>query len=198
MRSDPTTKRRHLFVFLLLMMGMCVPVDAQDSDKPLEVGDRAPDFELPIQGQDQYLKLSKLIDDGPVVVVVLRGFPGYQCPICSRQVGSLRSRAKRLETALGGKPNRVVMVYPGPENQLERKASEFVGQRRMPAPLVLVRDPDMEMVSEWGLRWDAPRETAYPSAFLIGPGRKVAWAKVSQSHGGRATVEEILRAIDKL
>lgn len=173
---------------------------AAENGQPLEVGDKAPDFELPVQGQDAYLSLSDLIADGPVVVIVLRGFPGYQCPICTRQVGSLANRAKTLATALGGKPNRVVLVYPGAETglELDRRAKQFFGSRRLPEPLVVVRDPGMEMITEWGLRWDAPRETAYPSAYLIGPGRRVKWAKVSDSHGGRAKVEEILNAIKRL
>ncbi|QEG01383.1 Redoxin [Stieleria maiorica] len=169
-------------------------------DKPLAVGDKAPDFELPIQGQSDYVTLSQLNADGPVVVVVLRGFPGYQCPICNRQVGAMINRAKTLSSALGDRPNRVVLVYPGEDSDadLERRAKQFLGARRLPEPMVLVRDPGMEMITSWGLRWDARRETAYPSAYVIGVGRRVAWSKVSDSHGGRASVEEILQALKNL
>lgn len=167
---------------------------------PLAVGDKAPDFELPVQGEDSFLSLSDLVKDGPVVVVVLRGFPGYQCPICSRQVGSMMNRGKTLMTALGNQPNRVVFVYPGEEtgDTLDQRAKQFVGSKRLSPPFVMVRDPGMEMVKEWGLRWDEPRETAYPSVYLVGPGSRVKWSKVSKSHGGRASVEEILTAIKNL
>lgn len=165
---------------------------------PMKVGDRVPDFELPVQGQDNYLKLSKLIDDGPVVVVVLRGFPGYECAMCSRQVSSFRNRVRALASALGDKPNRVVLVYPGDDKRLDQRADRFLGGRKLPDPLVMVRDPGMEMVTEWGLRWNARRETAYPATFVVGPGNRIKWAKISRSHSGRATVEEILRAIKDL
>ena len=186
----------------LICGGLLAPgaVSAADSGKPLAVGEKAPDFELPLQGQDSYLTLSKLIADGPVVVVVLRGYPGYQCPICSRQVGGLVNRAKTLSRALGEQPNRVVLVYPGEDSNesLDRRAKEFVGSRKLPEPLVMVCDPGMEMITSWGLRWDAPRETAYPSAYVIGASGRVKWAKVSNSHSDRATVEEILKAISNL
>ncbi|WP_230262252.1 redoxin domain-containing protein [Stieleria sp. JC731] len=162
---------------------------------PIAVGDKAPDFELPVQGKDEYVTLSELVEDGPVVVVVLRGYPGYQCPICSRQVSGLFNRTKALTAAAGDQPRRVVLVYPGPENQLDRRADEFMGAKRMPETFVFVRDPDMKMVTEWGLRWDAPRETAYPSTYVIGPGRRVKWSKISHSHGDRATVEDILKGL---
>ena len=91
-----------------------------------------------------------------------------------------------------------MLVYPGEEQGLERQAKSFLGARRLPDPLVLVRDPGMEMIQSWGLRWNAARETAYPAAYLIGAGSRVKWAKVSDSHGGRASVEEVLQAIRKL
>ena len=171
---------------------------AQERAKPLAVGEKAPDFELPVQGEDRYLSLSELTKDGPVVVVVLRGYPGYQCPFCTRQLGALINRSKALATALGERPDRLVLVYPGEEKQLEIRATQFVGSKRLKSPLVMVRDPGMQMVSEWGLRWDRRRETAYPSAYLIGAGQRVKWAKVSGSHSGRATTEEILKAIKSL
>jgi peroxiredoxin len=188
------------FVLLLISAAgwIAPPVSAAPFGEPLAVGEKAPDFELPVQGRDEYLTLSDLAVDGPVVVVVLRGYPGYQCPICNRQVGSMINRAGALSRALGSQPNRVVLVYPGEEDGLQRHADAFLGARRLPEPLVLVRDPGMEMIQSWNLRWNGRRETAYPAAYVIGSGRRVKWAKVSESHGGRASVEEILRAIRKL
>jgi len=171
---------------------------AAEPEKPLEVGDQAPDFELPVQGEDDFVRLSDLIKDGPVAVVVLRGFPGYQCSICNRQVSALISRARALATATGNQPQRIVLIYPGAEEGLETHARQFMGARRLPPPLVLVRDPDMETITEWGLRWDKVRETAYPASYIIGPGRRVKWAKVSDSHAGRASAEEILRGFRNL
>ncbi len=203
--SRPTRTRIGIALVALLgglLSGLpsASPVLAANPDKPLAVGDKAPDFELPIQGQNGYVTLSQLNEQGPVVVVVLRGYPGYQCTICKRQVGSIINRTKALAAAMGDRPNRVVLVYPGNESnaELDRLAKQFIGGRRMPDPLVMVRDPGMEMVKSWGLRWDAPRETAYPAAYVIGAGRRVEWAKVSDSHAGRASVEDILKALKNL
>lgn len=192
-----------LFVAVCIAVVSCLlpaTASAEQRKQPLRVGDQAPDFDLPIQGADAYLSLSDLAKEGPVVVIVLRGYPGYQCPICTSQLGSLINRASRLARAMGNQPHRVVLVYPGVESGLEQRAKRFVGSRRLPVPLVLVRDPNMEMISAWGLRWKdrRDRETAYPAAYLIGAGRRVKWAKVSDSHSGRATVEQILKAINNL
>ncbi|MCO8124604.1 redoxin domain-containing protein [Stieleria sp. TO1_6] len=170
-------------------------VVAAGPEKPLAVDQQAPDFDLPVQGQDDYVSLSDLAKQGPVVVIVLRGYPGYQCVICTRQVGSLLNRANALAAATGNQPRRVVLIYPGPAEKLERHANAFFGSRKMPETFVVVRDPEMKLISEWGLRWDDNRETAYPAAYLIGPGRRVKWAKVSDSHAGRASVDDILKAI---
>lgn len=45
---------------------------------------------------------------GPVVLVVLRGFPGYQCSFCNCQVEEFTSHASEFAGA------SVLMVYPGP------------------------------------------------------------------------------------
>jgi peroxiredoxin len=162
--------------------------------KQLEVGDRIIDFELPIVGSEEYLTLSDQCKQGAVVVIVLRGYPGYQCPICSRQVASLSNRAK----ALAKEAHRVILVYPGEAETIEKKAEQFLGSRSLPEPLVLVRDQGMEMVDQWGLRWNARNETAYPATYVFDRNARLRWKKVSESHAGRSTVEEILKALREL
>ncbi len=179
----------------LLGTTFCLAIDTRrvvSADPPgIAVGEKAPDFELPVVGGDGFLRLSDEIRKGPVVVVVLRGYPGYQCGICNRQVSAMVSRAR----ALGDAAERVILVYPGDVDRLDRRADEFLGSRRIPEPLVMVRDEGMAMVTEWGLRWNRPNETAYPATFVIDRNGRVRWTKVSQSHAGRSRVEEILKAI---
>lgn len=162
--------------------------------KGLGKGDAAPEFNLPVVGEDEYLSLKDATKSGPVVVVVLRGFPGYQCPLCSSQVGALANRAAALEKLT----KKVILVYPGEASMLDKHAEEFMGSRTLPSPLVMVRDPDMKMVNDYDLRWTAPRETAYPATFVIDKNGQIKWSKVSDSHGGRTTVEEILEQLRKL
>ena len=161
-----------------------------------EVGDKAPDFDLPIVGSkdDDYVQLEDEFEKGAVVVVVLRGYPGYQCPLCSRQVGALINRARALSEVA----HRVILIYPGEPDLLQRHAEEFMGSRAVPDPLVMVRDPGMKMVTDWGLRWDAPRETAYPATFVIKKNGRIAWSKISDSHAGRTTADEIITQLRKL
>lgn len=159
------------------------------------VGAAAIDFDLPIVGAtDETIRLSDEYAKGPVVVVVLRGYPGYQCPLCSRQVGAMVNRAKTI----AANASRVIFIYPGAASSLDEHAEEFMGQRTLPSPLVLVRDPDMKMVDAWGLRWNAPRETAYPATYVIDGDGKIVWKLVSDSHAGRSTAEDVIQALKKI
>lgn len=169
------------------------PAYAADGIEALKVGDTAEDYEWVSLGGDK-VQLSELTSDGPVVLVVLRGFPGYQCPICSRQVADLRSHAEDF-TRLGA---RVVLVYPGPADELQQRAEEFLRGAELPEPLVLVLDPDYSFTELYKLRWNAPRETAYPSTFVLDPNRVVKFAKISRSHGDRAKTANVLAALEEL
>ena len=48
----------------------------------LKVGETAPDFSLK-NIENKSVELSDLYSKGPVVLVVLRRWLGYQCPICT-------------------------------------------------------------------------------------------------------------------
>ncbi len=179
-----------------LILVACQPAKAQHEKVLdfLKVGDTAPDVEFqPLQG-DQKVKLSSLAADGPVVLVVLRGWPGYQCPICFRQMGSLVSHADDFKR-LGAK---VVLVYPGPADELAGHAKDFLKGTELPEPFVMVIDPDYAFTNLYHLRWDEPRETAYPSTFVLDPNRVVKFRKTSFSHGDRSQTDDVLAAVEMI
>jgi len=154
------------------------------------VGEGAPEFALPRLGGGME-ELRALRERGPVVLMVLRGYPGYQCPLCTRQVNEFVGRAKEF----AAKGVTVAMVYPGPAAELEMRARGFWASREWPGGVVLLLDRDYAFTNTYRLRWDAPKETAYPATFVIGREGNVVWRKVSASHGGRATAAEVLRQL---
>ena len=156
------------------------------------VGDRAPDFELTSLSGAQ-VRLSGTLQKGPVVLVMLRGYPGYQCPICTAQVGQMLNKTKQLQNAGAN----VLLVYPGPADGLKARAAEFVQGKDIPANFNLLLDPDYKFTNLYGLRWDAPRETAYPATFVLDKNGNVLFAKVSQSHGDRAKIDDVLAALPR-
>ena len=162
-------------------------------EEKVKMGDKAFNFSLKtIQGDK--ISLKDLYREKPVVLVVLRGWPGYQCPICTRQVGDLVAEADNF-TKHGA---TVLMVYPGPSEDLQKHAKEFSQDFQFPENFYFTLDPSYIMVNKYGLRWNEPKETAYPSTYVIDKKGKVVFVKVSNSHGGRSTPEEIFGALDKL
>jgi peroxiredoxin Q/BCP len=159
---------------------------------PPSVGDKAPDFTLDtLDGKS--VQLSKLYHAGPVVVIELRGWVGYQCPICTKQVGQFIAHADELRKA----GVTVVLVYPGPPDQLKKHATDFIAGKGLPDNFRFVTDPGLKFVNEWGLRWYKTGETAYPATFIVDNTGIVRFVKVSHSHGGRATATEVLTALSK-
>jgi peroxiredoxin len=164
--------------------------DLRAEDAVPAVGDQAKDFTLrSVDGKE--VQLSALTAQGPVVLLVLRGYPGYQCPICTTQVGDYIGKSKQFESEKA----QVVLVYPGPAKGLAKFAKEFVRGKTLPENFHLVTDPDYEMVNSYKLRWDAPKETAYPSTFVIAKGGKILLSQVSKSHGGRTRATDSLEAL---
>ncbi|BDC48111.1 peroxiredoxin [Bryobacterales bacterium F-183] len=155
----------------------------------VEKGSAAPDFALQsLRGKQ--VRLSEELKHGPVALVVLRGFPGYQCPLCNRQVQDFIRNQKMFEG------ERVLFVYPGPPDNLEARAKEFAADKSLPENFDMLLDPDYKFTNQYGLRWDAPKETAYPSTYLIGKDGKVFYSKISMSHGGRTDAAEIAKILN--
>ncbi|MBA4030072.1 MAG: bacteriocin [Planctomyces sp.] len=176
-------------VIAALLVAMFVAAQAA----PPPLGGVAPDFELAdVDGGTT--KLSSVTEMGPTVLVVLRGFPGYQCPLCSVQVNDFLKSADAFKKAGA----RVIFVYPGAGNKLAAQAKEFRGKREIPDHFTLLIDPDYKFTNQYGLRWNAPNETAYPATFVLDGDRKIVFSKVSDGHGGRTTAKSIVEQLSKM
>jgi peroxiredoxin len=157
-----------------------------------KLGDKAQDFTL-AQIDGTKLTLSAETARGPVVLIVGRGWVGYQCPFCNRQFGDFMKSAADFEAAGA----RVVWVYPGPAEEVQKRAEEFAAGRPFPPNFRFVLDPNCTFTNAYGLRWDAPQESAYPSTFVIDRGGIVRYALVSKEHGGRASAADVLAVLKK-
>lgn len=177
-----------LTVALLALAGPSGGLRAGENAPP-KPGAVAPDFSLKTP-DGRAVRLHEVTARGATVLVVLRGYPGYQCPICTQQVGELLSREGDLRAAGG----QVLLVYPGAPD----RAREFLKARPLPGHFTLVLDPDYRFLRQYGLRWEAPNETAYPSTFVLDPQNRVRWSIVSKSHGGRARIADVLGALKSL
>jgi peroxiredoxin Q/BCP len=180
-----------LSVISLLTSTLTVVVLSAMAGTPPIVGDTAPDFTLKTLDA-KAVELRKLTTESPVILLVLRGWPGYQCPLCTRQVRDFVARASDISSA-GGK---VLMVYPGPAQDLEAHAQEFLADKNWPKDFLFVIDPDYSFTTAYGLRWDAKGETAYPSTFIIDKHQKVRFAHISKEHGDRVSAATALKELN--
>lgn len=186
---------RHIALALLCALALAAcggsPPPAEQVAKQPKPGDTAPDFSLStLDGQT--VTLASLREQGPVAVVVLRGWVGYQCPLCTKQVGDLVNNAQKFND----KGAKVALIYPIPADSIAQHAQEFAEGKGLPPHILLLTDPDMKFVDAWGLRWNKEGETAYPSTFVVDREGKIAYAKISSGHGDGAGAEEILAALN--
>jgi len=148
-----------------------------------------------IYGQE--FQLSKLVEKGSVVMVMLRGFPGKQCPVCSTQVAGYIAKAEEFEKQ---RNTPVVFIYPGMVSGLEKRAKEFTAPLEkevdLPGNFIFLVDQDYKITNQLNLRWDEPEETAYPAALVIDHDGYIQYSNVSDNHRGRATADEILEFLE--
>ena len=152
------------------------------------VGAKAPDFTLS-KPTGKTVRMSAEQGGHPLVLVILRVSPGYQCPYCVKQVHDFAKHASDFKA----KNTRVLLVYPGPPADLDQHAKEFLEkQAELPSNVVLVTDPDYKVTNLYGQRWNAPQETAYPSTFILDKKGMVVFEKISHSHGDRLSAQDAL------
>ena len=193
--SNKITELKRFFwnsATVISVIPLLVIIGSQTAPLPPKVGDVAPSLNLHTLGKE-VVNLAPLLKKGPVVLVVLRGYPGYQCPFCTRQVNELLNKSDEFAKRKAS----VVLVYPGPADGLAKYAGDFVSGKDIPSHFRFTLDPDYGFALRYNLRWNAPHETAFPSTFVIGTDGRVSYEKISHSHADRAPISEVLGALDK-
>jgi peroxiredoxin len=175
--------------FAAMMVGSI----AVQAATPPKVGDDAPVFTLnKLDGSP--VEFAQVAKGRTAVLVVLRGWPGYQCPFCTAQVYEYLEHAADF----AARKITVVMIYPGPADALQAHARDFINKQQWPQNFHYVIDPDYSFTKRNGLRWDEKGETAYPSTFVISPKGKIIFAYISHEHGDRVGAAALLRMLDGL
>lgn len=178
-------------IFSLLMLAL--PAIAATAETP-NVGEHAPDFTLGTPDGTK-VSLKSVEQTGKTVLVVLRGFPGYQCPYCTRQAQDFISHADDFKKAGA----QVLMIYPGPPADLAGHAKEFLSkQQPLPANVHLVVDPDYDVTNKYGLRWQGAHETAYPSTFILDREGVIRSRKISHEHADRLSASDALSQLEQI
>lgn len=171
-----------------LIVTLLGPTPLRAEPAPPQVGDRASNFVVhTVDGKP--VELNQIARGRTTVLVVLRGWPGYQCPFCTTQVYEYIEHAPQFDAQNVG----VVLVYPGPSEQLAAHAKEFLQDKHWPSSLTFAVDPNYAFTEQYGLRWSAPGETAYPSTFIINGDGTIQFAHVSREHGDRVSAAAVLR-----
>lgn len=131
--------------------------------RPLEPGDRAPDFALPAVNRDGVVSLDDYRGKSPVLVGLFRGL---HCPFCRRQVVQLGTTQEKLQRS--GVETLAIVNTP-----LERARLYF---RYRPTRVLLAADPDVATHQAFGV----------PKVEIIEPGSGASRWPYS------ATMEEVL------
>ncbi len=176
----------------LIVFGCSAPTKMPQPKAPI-VGQVAGNFELMTLGGERF-ELADAVKNSAVVLVVLRGYPGYQCPICSQQVADLMNVSEQLAAS----DAQVALVYPGEASNLSGYAEEFMESRTLPKNFNLLLDPKMRLVNAYQLRWNSPNETAYPTTIIIEKGGKIAFVKVGKQVVDRVPGNVVIEVLQKL
>lgn len=188
LRTFPPSVQHRLFPGFVVVVFCCLFVARAAIAQTPAVGAKAPDFTLKTPS-GKPIQMSKDQRGQSLVLIILRGYPGYQCPYCVKQVHDFVEHASDF----AARNARVLLVYPGPPADLDQHAKEFLEkQADLPSNVVLVADPDYRVTNLYGLRWDAPHETAYPSTFVLDTKGTILFEKISRGHGDRLSAQDAL------
>lgn len=126
-----------------------------------------------------------------VVLVVLRGFPGYVCVGCSTYTVALSRALEEFQS----RNAQILLVYPG---EPETVAAFLDGVRNVAAdfelPFPVLLDVNRRFVQSVSIQGDL----AQPSTFIIDESGTVQYAFVGRSLDDRPPVPVVLGALDGL
>lgn len=210
-------KTTHFYKCLLTVLVLAIfsnsPLTAQsdegyrsaDEARGLAVGDTVQDFSATELNLDNF-KLSKALENGPVVLLFYRG---QWCPVCNRHLSALQDSLD-LITQKGAQ-----LIAVSPEKpEYGAKMAEKTGAR-----FTLLYDEDYAIAKAFDVLFlpDAATRSAYntklnaqlnnahsddsqrlpiPATFIIGQDGTILWRHFDPDYKKRASVKEITKALE--
>ena len=147
-----------------------------------EVGDRAPEFELPSDSWDKTVSLESAKREGPVVLFF---YPGDWSSVCTDQMGQLQGEIGRFQE------KGATILGISVDSPWSHKA--WAEERGIGFPLL--SDFQREVVEEYGVK----HEAGFPErAYVVIDQEGIVRAKrVEDSPGDQPEVEDVLEDLDK-
>lgn len=148
----------------------------------VEVGEKAPQFELPSKSWDESVALEDYTKKGPVVLFF---YPGDWSSVCTDQMGQLQEQIGRFEEQ-GAK-----LLAISADTPWSHKA--FAEDRGIEFPLL--SDFDREVISSYGVE----HEVGFPERayFIIDQEGVIRAKKVEETPKDQPEVDEVLQDLEK-
>jgi peroxiredoxin len=175
-------------------------------EKSLKVGDKAPDFDLP-NANGKAVRLSELLQHGPVVVAFYRG--GW-CPYCNLELRALQKSLAEIEK-LGA---QLVTISP------QTPDSSLSTQQKDELQFQVLSDKHNTVARQFGLVFTLPEEIRsiyksfghdlaarngddrfelpFPATYVIGQDRIIRFAFANADYTKRAEPADILAVLREL
>ena len=152
-------------------------------DKPLAVGDIAPNFRLKDQ-QGEFRSLEEMLKEHDHVAVVFYRSAGW-CPFCRKHLIQLQKSAGEFSAA-----NTQLVGLSYDTTDVLKKFSE---NSKVTFPLL--SDEGSKTIHAYGVHHK--KGYPYPGTFLIGKDRKIIAALFNEGYRDRHAAEDLLKAIPK-
>lgn len=180
------------------------PVDEANG---LKAGQKAPLFSA-IDASGTKFILENEIKKQPIVVIFYRG---YWCPVCNKHLSRIQDSLQLIRE----KGVKVVAISPEKPEYLD-KMSEKSG-----AEFTLLYDEDNKIAKSYDVNFKPSsgqlftynvilsanlknthsndyQELPIPATYLINKDGKIVWRQFDRDYHNRASVKEIIKAVDKL
>jgi peroxiredoxin len=196
-----------LFGFMLATSLFCQTEKRALDVHGLEVGVEAPSFSA-MDADSSYFVLRNELNKGPVVLIFYRGF---WCPVCNKHLAGIQDSLKLIEE----KGAKVIAISPEKPEYLDKMAektgAEFTLLYDQGYKIAKAFDVNFKPTSKQLFTYnvllmgnlknthsDRSQQLPIPATFIIDTNGRIVWRQFDPDYHNRASVKDILTALDKL
>lgn len=144
-----------------------------------------------IQEGGEILDLQDYEGKKNVLLIILRGFAGSICPVCSSQTFALSKNIHRFQE----KETQVIVIYPGKAETVPHFLESLANlDPDFKPPFPMVMDVELSFIHRFNLE----SKLAKPTSILIDKSGLVRYAYIGKNAMDRPSIPVLLREIEKM